>query len=83
MYANARLLFLQLVLTQIIDDLLDFKGDHRKLGKPAHGDLKLGLVTAPVFFALQEDETLRPRVLRRFEAAGDIEAVSKSMFTGR
>ena len=63
--------------------MLDFEGDHRKLGKPAHGDLKLGLVTAPVFFALQEDETLRPRVLRRFEAAGDIEAVSKSMFSGR
>ncbi|KAM5537405.1 hypothetical protein V8D89_008924 [Ganoderma adspersum] len=64
---------------QIIDDLLDFEGDHRKLGKPAHGDLKLGLVTAPVFFALQEDETLRPRVLRRFEAPGDVEATAESV----
>ena len=60
---------------QIVDDLLDFEGDPKKLGKPANADMQLGLVTAPVFFALQEDESIRPRVLRCFEGPGDIEAV--------
>ncbi|TBU31308.1 terpenoid synthase [Dichomitus squalens] len=61
---------------QIVDDLLDFEGDPKKLGKPANADMRLGLVTAPVFFALQEDESIRPRVLRCFEGPGDVEATA-------
>ncbi|OSD02320.1 terpenoid synthase [Trametes coccinea BRFM310] len=58
---------------QLMDDLLDFEGDPDKLGKPANADLNLGLATAPVLFALQEDHDLRPLVLRRFKHAGDVE----------
>ncbi|OCH87453.1 terpenoid synthase [Obba rivulosa] len=59
---------------QIIDDLLDFKGDQKELGKAANAaDLKLGLVTAPAFFALEEDERMLPLILRRFEGPGDVE----------
>jgi geranylgeranyl pyrophosphate synthase len=33
---------------QIVDDVLDFTGDERKLGKPAGSDLRQGLITLPV-----------------------------------
>ncbi|EST11720.1 heptaprenyl diphosphate synthase subunit II [Sporolactobacillus laevolacticus DSM 442] len=37
---------------QITDDILDFVGTEKQLGKPAGGDLKNGNITLPTFFAL-------------------------------
>ena len=45
------------------------------MGKPVNADLTLGLATAPVFFALQEDESMRALILRRFQQPGDVEKV--------
>ncbi len=39
---------------QIYDDVLDISGDKRILGKPIGIDLKDGMVTMPIFLALQE-----------------------------
>lgn len=41
---------------QIIDDVLDFTGTERELGKPAGGDLHQGNITLPVLFAMEDDE---------------------------
>jgi geranylgeranyl pyrophosphate synthase len=41
---------------QIIDDVLDFKGNEEVLGKPVGSDLREGIVTLPVLFYLR----LRP-----------------------
>ncbi len=38
---------------QLADDLLDFLGDERKLGKPVGTDLKEGVYTLPVLHAVQ------------------------------
>lgn len=38
---------------QIIDDILDFTGDEKTIGKPAGGDLKQGNITLPVLYALK------------------------------
>jgi geranylgeranyl pyrophosphate synthase len=35
---------------QIVDDILDFSGDERVLGKPVGGDLRQGIVTLPFFY---------------------------------
>ncbi|GAB4566789.1 MAG: polyprenyl synthetase family protein [Anaerolineae bacterium] len=40
---------------QIVDDILDFIGDEKVMGKPAGSDLRQGTVTLPVFYFLQED----------------------------
>lgn len=39
---------------QILDDLLDIQGDPKETGKPAALDLRQGIVTLPVIYALEE-----------------------------
>jgi heptaprenyl diphosphate synthase component 2 len=39
---------------QIIDDVLDYTEDQETIGKPAGNDLRQGMVTLPLIYALQE-----------------------------
>jgi heptaprenyl diphosphate synthase len=39
---------------QIIDDILDYTKDQSTIGKPAGNDLRQGMVTLPLIYALQE-----------------------------
>lgn len=39
---------------QIIDDILDYTEDQETIGKPAGNDLRQGMVTLPLIYALQE-----------------------------
>lgn len=39
---------------QIVDDILDFSGDEKTLGKPAGSDLRQGTLTVPFFHFLQQ-----------------------------
>jgi len=67
---------------QIQDDILDFTAAASVLGKPALADMDLGLSTAPILYAAQEDRKLRPLIMRRFKEKGDkqqaLEALYKS-----
>lgn len=46
---------------QIIDDILDYESDGKTLKKPVGNDIKEGLCTLPLIFALRDHEsTLRP-----------------------
>lgn len=67
---------------QIQDDILDFTAAASVLGKPALADMDLGLSTAPILYAAQENASLRPLVMRRFKNKGDkvtaLEALYKS-----
>jgi heptaprenyl diphosphate synthase len=46
---------------QIIDDILDCKGQEKVIGKPVGSDLRQGIFTLPVIYALQLDrEALMP-----------------------
>lgn len=38
---------------QIIDDILDYTEDQKTIGKPAGNDLRQGMVTLPLIYALQ------------------------------
>lgn len=51
---------------QITDDILDFTGTEKELGKPAGGDLLQGNITLPVLFAM-EDERIRAEIVKVHE----------------
>jgi octaprenyl-diphosphate synthase len=40
---------------QVTDDLLDFQGDEKRLGKPVLSDLSEGRITLPLIYALRRD----------------------------
>ena len=65
---------------QIIDDLIDFTSSSEELGKPALGDLKQGVFTAPLLFAIQKPEyknQLAQLINSRFETEGDLLTAQK------
>ncbi|WNS74033.1 heptaprenyl diphosphate synthase component II [Bacillus sp. DTU_2020_1000418_1_SI_GHA_SEK_038] len=61
---------------QIIDDVLDFTGTEKDLGKPAGDDLHQGNITLPVLFAM-EDEEIRKEIIQVRETTerSDIERI--------
>ncbi|HET9221263.1 MAG TPA: polyprenyl synthetase family protein [Roseiflexaceae bacterium] len=50
---------------QIVDDVLDFTGDERALGKPAGNDLREGTWTLPLIYAVGEGSNAQLRELAR------------------
>jgi geranylgeranyl pyrophosphate synthase len=61
---------------QIVDDILDFIGTEKQLGKPVGSDLRQGTVTLPVLL-LQEHFPEEPPVIELFRNRRDIETTDK------
>ena len=57
---------------QVVDDILDFTGNDKQLGKPAVSDLASGYLTAPVLYALQESDNLAVLINREFANKEDL-----------
>lgn len=60
---------------QLMDDVLDMTATEETLGKPVMNDVRQGVVTAPILFALEKFPDLRSVVDRRCSAQGDINHV--------
>lgn len=58
------------MMFQITDDILDFTGTEKQLGKPAGGDLKQGNITLPVLIAM-ENKQIRSMITEYFD--GNVE----------
>lgn len=61
---------------QLVDDMLDYTISAGELGKPAGADLELGLATAPLLFAWENNPELGELVGRKFSKEGDVQRVS-------
>ncbi|WP_026689482.1 heptaprenyl diphosphate synthase component II [Alteribacter aurantiacus] len=48
---------------QVTDDILDFVGTEKELGKPAGSDLKQGNVTLPALYAMEKEPSLKTRII--------------------
>ena len=60
---------------QIMDDILDFVGDAKQVGKPVGSDLRQGTVTLPVFYYLQS----HPEALQVMQATGNGHSATDSL----
>lgn len=49
---------------QITDDVLDFVGTEKQLGKPAGSDLLQGNVTLPALYAMKKDDQVRELIIK-------------------
>eukprot|EP00249_Psilotum_nudum_P006226 c19560_g1_i1 orf=136-1299(+) len=58
---------------QMIDDVLDFTGTTGSLGKGTLSDIKQGIVTAPLIFAMERHPMMHELIYRKFQNSGDIE----------
>lgn len=58
---------------QLVDDMLDFTGTTASLGKGALSDIRQGIVTAPLLFALEQQPQLHELIGRKFKNAGDVD----------
>ena len=58
---------------QVVDDILDFTGNDKQLGKPAVSYLASGYLTAPVFYALEENKKLSVLINRELAEKDDLD----------
>lgn len=58
---------------QLIDDVLDFTGTSASLGKGSLSDIRHGIVTAPILFAMEEFPQLRTVVDQGFEDSSNVD----------
>ena len=58
---------------QVADDILDFVGDEKTLGKPVGSDLRQGTITLPALYAMQS-APVGQRLKSLLEGAGDRDA---------
>lgn len=56
---------------QIIDDILDYTGSENVVGKPLGSDLKEGVYTLPIIYALQRDKSQLEYYLNKDQIAED------------
>jgi octaprenyl-diphosphate synthase len=67
---------------QIIDDLLDFKGDEKRLGKPTLSDLAEGRITLPLIYSLNSDGNPVRRRLQSLLKSGKLAEDAKREILG-
>ncbi|WP_186578953.1 polyprenyl synthetase family protein [Aquibacillus kalidii] len=58
---------------QIMDDILDFKGDFATVGKPVMADIRQGIYNLPLIYAMKENPTAFQPLLEKKEAITDEE----------
>ncbi|PIN08988.1 Geranylgeranyl pyrophosphate synthase/Polyprenyl synthetase [Handroanthus impetiginosus] len=57
---------------QLIDDVLDFTGTSTSLGKGSLSDIRHGIITAPILFAMEEYPELRAVVDQGFDKSENV-----------
>ncbi|KAI3924086.1 hypothetical protein MKW92_045286 [Papaver armeniacum] len=65
------------VAFQLINDVLDFSGTSASLGKGSLSDIRHGIVTAPILFAMEEFPQLRKIVERGFHNPADVDLAAE------
>ena len=64
---------------QLVDDILDFTGDPKEMGKPICNDLKEGKITLPFIHALRQGEPDEQELLRRLVKESDVAKLAREL----
>jgi octaprenyl-diphosphate synthase len=64
---------------QLVDDILDFTGDPKEMGKPVCNDLKEGKITLPFIHALRQGEPDEQELLRRSVKESDVTKLAREL----
>ncbi|MGU7979039.1 polyprenyl synthetase family protein [Streptococcus suis] len=67
---------------QIRDDLIDYQLEVEESGKPRLQDIQNGIYTAPLLFAMQEDNSIRQLLLSYIQSPNqeDLEVITERLF---
>ncbi|WP_105127854.1 polyprenyl synthetase family protein [Streptococcus suis] len=67
---------------QLRDDLIDYQLDVAESGKPRLQDIQNGIYTAPLLFAMQEDNSIRQLLLSYIQSPNqeDLEVITERLF---
>ncbi|KAL3624777.1 Solanesyl diphosphate synthase 3, chloroplastic/mitochondrial [Castilleja foliolosa] len=68
---------------QLIDDILDFTGTSSSLGKGPLSDIRQGIITAPILFAMEEFPELRSVVDQGFDDSANVDLALKYLAKSR
>ncbi|CBI35624.3 unnamed protein product, partial [Vitis vinifera] len=68
---------------QLIDDVLDFTGTSASLGKGSLSDIRNGIITAPILFAIEEFPQLDAVVKRGLDNPADIDLVKENVTSNK
>jgi octaprenyl-diphosphate synthase len=64
---------------QLVDDILDFTGDPKEMGKPICNDLKEGKITLPFIHALRQANPVEQDQLRRAVKESDVAKLAREL----
>jgi octaprenyl-diphosphate synthase len=64
---------------QLVDDILDFTGDPKEMGKPVCNDLKEGKITLPFIHTLRQSSPPEQELLRRSVKESDVAKLAREL----
>ncbi|XP_021294835.1 solanesyl diphosphate synthase 3, chloroplastic/mitochondrial-like [Herrania umbratica] len=68
---------------QFIDDILDFTGSSASLGKGSLSDIRRGIITAPILFAIEEFPQLHAVIEQGFDDPANVDTALEYLWKSR
>ncbi|KAK8350734.1 hypothetical protein V6Z11_A06G231000 [Gossypium hirsutum] len=68
---------------QFVDDVLDFTGTSASLGKGSLSDIRQGVVTAPILFAMEEFPRLKSVIQQGFDNPANVDTALEYLWKNR
>ncbi|PPR85296.1 hypothetical protein GOBAR_AA35392 [Gossypium barbadense] len=82
-YGKNLFVFYRVLVYQFVDDVLDFTGTSASLGKGSLSDIRQGVVTAPILFAMEEFPRLKSVIQQGFDNPANVDTALEYLWKNR